>query len=391
VIYLDHYRTTPISEYVVEKMLPYFRGTYFLPESFTQHGTEIAEVIDTANRKILNEFNLPGGDIFYTSGGTAANNFTISGILRDIELSDTHLVCSVIDHPSIVNVYEYYKKKGAAVTFLKVDSEGLLRPEELLDAIGEKTALISLTHTNHTIGAVQNLGELLPAIKKKNPKTLIHVDASMSINAYKLDLQKTPIDFLTFSAHKIYGPKGIGAVIMRKTTGLKPLLFGTVGYSPFAPGAENIPGIVGISEAIVRASQRRIEYVQRMLSLQRQLVERVENEIPEVVLNGPGIANNELQGNRVPDNINFSFRFVEGESIMMFLDFENILVATGSACASSDLKVNYVLSAIGRDHELAHGSLRITPGWENTPEHIDQLVDHLIPIVKRLRAQSTLR
>lgn len=394
-IYLDHYRTTPVLEAVVKKMTPFLREAYFLPESFTKRGTEAAEVIDQSNRVLLDAFNLEDGEVVYTSGGTASNNIVISGVLRDVDLREAHIVCTVIDHPSIVNTYEYYRKKGASVTFLKVDGNGLIDPEELRKHIQTKTVLISLTHTNHTIGAIQPLEQLLPIIKEQNPKTRIHIDATMSLNAMALDLSQLPIDFLTFSGHKIYGPKGVGAIVFRKSGPLKPILFGTVTTSPFSPGAENIPGIVGLSEALRIATAQREAYLHKMRPLQERTIKRIESEIPDVVLNGP---RPHPEGNlhtfsvkRAIDNINFSFRYVEGESIMMFLDFEDIIVATGSACASSDLKVNYVLSAIGRDHEMAHGSLRITPGWGNDEEQIDQMIDRMKPIVSRLRAQSTLR
>jgi len=394
-IFLDHYRTTPVSEAVVRRMMPFFREAFFLPESFTKRGTEAAEVIDQSNRTLLDAFNLKEGEVIYTSGGTAANNIVISGIMRDLDLTESHILCAIIDHPSIVNVYDYYRKKGAAVTFLKVSEDGSIDPEELRKSIQAKTVLVSFTHTNHTIGAVQPLEELLPIIKRQNPKTRIHIDATMSLNAIALDLTRLPIDFLTFSGHKIYGPKGVGAIVFKKNALLKPILFGTVSTSPFSPGAENIPGIVGISEAVRIASELRETYLEKMRHLQERAIYRIESEIPDVVLNGPR-PNGQgkpypFSAKRAADNINFSFRYVEGESIMMFLDFEDIVVATGSACASSDLKVNYVLSAIGRDHEMAHGSLRITPGWDNDVHDIDALIDRLKPILGRLRAQSTLR
>lgn len=394
-IYLDHYRTTPVSEAVVSKMAPFFRDDFFLPEPFTKRGTKAEEIIEQANRTLLDTFHLKTGEVMYTSGGTAANNIVISGVLRDVEPSQAHAVCAVIDHPSIVHTYEYYRKKGVSVTFLKVDDDGWIDPEELRRSIQPKTLLVSFTHVNHTIGVIQPLEQLLPIIKERNPNTRIHIDAAVSLNAMDLDLTKLPIDFLTFSGHKIYGPKGIGAVVFRNNGLLKPTLFGSVTTSPFTPGAENIPGIVGLAEALRLAAEKRATYRLKTRRLQERAINLIESDIPDVVLNGPKPTSfgnlDAIPTQRAVDNINFSFRYVEGESIMMFLDFEDIVVATGSACASSDLKVNYVLSAIGRDHEMAHGSLRITPGWDNDEEQIDRFVDRLKPIVSRLRAQSTLR
>lgn len=384
-IFLDHYRTTSTSDQVYDRMLPFLQKEYYLPESFTKRGTQAAETIEQANQTILRSFRLKRGEVFYTSGATVANNVVISGVLRDRKPAETHIVCSVIDHPSIVNVYEYYKKKGFSVTFLKVDPEGMIIPEDLEKAITEKTALVCLTHVNHTIGSIQPLDILIPLIKRRNPNTLLLVDASMSINSLSIDLEALPIDFLTFSSHKIYGPKGVGAVVVRNPASLKPILFGSVSSSSFSPGAENIPGIVGICQALQDATEKREEYNRKMMVFQKRLIEQIENRVSHVFLNG-------ARGDRrAVDNVNYSFRFVEGESIMMFLDFEDILVATGSACASSDLKVNYILSAIGRDHELSHGSIRITPGWDNDESQILQFLDKLVATVERLRSQSTIR
>jgi cysteine desulfurase len=237
---------------------------------------------------------------------------------------------------------------------------------------------------NHTIGTIQKYGELKKIIREANPKTLIHLDITIAVMTQKIDFKELDADFLTLSGHKIYGPKGIGLIVAKKPVKMKPVLFGTVVTSPYSPGADNVPGIVGLSYTVEDAVNKREAHNAKMKELQKYLMQQIEEKIDKVELNGP-------VDERASDNINYSFRHIEGESIMMFLDFDSIVVATGSACASSDLKVNYILSAIGRDHEMAHGSLRITLGRDTTKEDLDVFIEALIPIVERLRAQSTIK
>jgi cysteine desulfurase len=384
IIYLDHYRTTKISEFVTGKMTPYMQDDFYLPVSFTRMGTDTAEAIEMSVDRIKKAFNASNSEVIFTSGGTGANNLVIQGVLRDADPVNTSLVTSVIDHPSINNVFDYYKKKGFEVRKIKVDGEGFWNRQQLKETLNDKTRLVSITLVNHTIGTIQKFDELRKIIRENAPKALIHLDITTAVMTRKLDFEELGADFLTLSGHKIYGPKGIGVIVAKKPVRIKPITFGTVVTSPFAPGADNVPGIVGISYAIDQAVNGRATHDAKMRDLQKFLMNRIEQKIDMVELNGP-------REERASDNINYSFRQIEGESIMMFLDFEGIVVATGSACASSDLKVNYILSAIGRDHEMAHGSLRITLGRETTEADLERFVEKLIPIVERLRAQSTIR
>jgi len=383
-IYLDHYRTTPMHEEVYQKMQPYFKERFWLPAPFISTGTEIGELIEGAKEEILRIFNLKRGDVLFTPSGTYANNMVIQGVLRDADLKSTRIIASEVCHISILNTYSYFRKKGADVVFLKVNSEGYIDLDDLKRHLTPETKLVSLTHVNHTIGTIQPVEEIIKMIKEVNEEITVLLDSAIAINSIKINLSETNADFLTLSGHKIYGPKGIGIVVLKDTKKLKPIVFGNIDTSPYTPGADNIPGIVGITEAIKIATARRDTYVKHTSELQAHLVKRIEEEIPDIMLNGPKV------GERAVDNINYSIRYIEGESVTLFLDFENIVVATGSACASSDLKVNYVLSAIGREHELAHGSLRITLGWDNSKEEIDRFIETLKPIVERLRSQSTL-
>ena len=375
-------------------MAPFFRDDFFLPEPFTKRGTKAEEIIEQANRTLLDTFHLKTGEVMYTSGGTAANNIVISGVLRDVEPSQAHAVCAVIDHPSIVHTYEYYRKKGVSVTFLKVDDDGWIDPEELRWSIQPKTLLVSFTHVNHTIGVIQPLEQLLPIIKERNPNTRIHIDAAVSLNAMDLDLTKLPIDFLTFSGHKIYGPKGIGAVVFRNNGLLKPTLFGSVTTSPFTPGAENIPGIVGLAEALRLAAEKRATYRLKTRRLQERAINLIESDIPDVVLNGPKPTSfgnlDAIPTQRAVDNINFSFRYVEGESITLQLDMRGFAVSTGSACFSKSLEASHVIMGIGGDHERAHGSVRFTFGRYNVMEDADRIIDNIAEVVAQLRAISPL-
>ncbi|HPE68862.1 MAG TPA: cysteine desulfurase family protein [Thermotogota bacterium] len=384
-IYMDHYRTTPVSPEVKRAMEPFWSEQFYLPVSFTRMGTDTAEVLDNAKARVLTSLGLSQGEVIFTGGGTAANNLVIHGLMRDADLSQSSLVSTQIDHPSITTPLEFYRKKGAKVSLLKVDGEGLLDPDRLKENLSPQTRLVALTWVNHTIGSVQDISSLVKMIREVDDKIPVLLDATMGVNSMDIDMRDLGVDYLTFSAHKIYGPKGMGAIVAPRKGGLKPTLFGAVSESVFWPGGENIPGIVGLSVALEQAQQRTDKYSNHTLTIREALMKALEREIPDIVLNGP------RGEKRVSDNVNYSFRFIEGESVMMFLDFENIVVATGSACASSDLKVNYILSAIGRDHEMAHGSLRITPGWSNSLDEVEPLVETLKPIVERLRAQSTIK
>lgn len=384
IIYLDNYRTTKTSDYVIKKMKPYMEENFYLPVSFTHMGTDIAEAIDESTERIKKAFNALDAEIIYTGSGTQANNMVIQGVMRDEQPEEASMITSVIDHPSINNVFDFYRKKGFQVRKIKVDEYGFWRTDQLKEAINEKTKLVSITLVNHTIGTIQKYGELKKIIREANPKTLIHLDITTAVMTQKIDFKELDADFLTLSGHKIYGPKGIGLIVAKKPVKMKPVLFGTVVTSPYSPGADNVPGIVGLSYAVEDAVNKREAHNAKMKELQKYLMQQIEEKIDKVELNGP-------VDERASDNINYSFRHIEGESIMMFLDFDSIVVATGSACASSDLKVNYILSAIGRDHEMAHGSLRITLGRDTTKEDLDVFIEALIPIVERLRAQSTIK
>jgi cysteine desulfurase len=384
IIYLDNYRTTKTSDYVIKKMKPYMEENFYLPVSFTHMGTDIAEAIDESTERIKKAFNALDAEIIYTGSGTQANNMVIQGVMRDEQPEEASMITSVIDHPSINNVFDFYRKKGFQVRKIKVDEYGFWRTDQLKEAINEKTKLVSITLVNHTIGTIQKYGELKKIIREANPKTLIHLDITIAVMTQKIDFKELDADFLTLSGHKIYGPKGIGLIVAKKPVKMKPVLFGTVVTSPYSPGADNVPGIVGLSYAVEDAVNKREAHNTKMQELQKYLMQQIEEKIDKVEFNGP-------VDERASDNINYSFRHIEGESIMMFLDFDSIVVATGSACASSDLKVNYILSAIGRDHEMAHGSLRITLGRDTTKEDLDVFIEALIPIVERLRAQSTIK
>lgn len=384
IIYLDNYRTTKTSDYVIKKMKPYMEENFYLSVSFTHMGTDIAEAIDESTERIKKAFNALDAEIIYTGSGTQANNMVIQGVMRDEQPEEASMITSVIDHPSINNVFDFYRKKGFQVRKIKVDEYGFWRIDQLKEAINEKTKLVSITLVNHTIGTIQKYGELKKIIREANPKTLIHLDITTAVMTQKIDFKELDADFLTLSGHKIYGPKGIGLIVAKKPVKMKPVLFGTVVTSPYSPGADNVPGIVGLSYTVEDAVNKREAHNAKMKELQKYLMQQIEEKIDKVELNGP-------VDERASDNINYSFRHIEGESIMMFLDFDSIVVATGSACASSDLKVNYILSAIGRDHEMAHGSLRITLGRDTTKEDLDVFIEALIPIVERLRAQSTIK
>lgn len=382
-IYFDHSATTPTSEEVVKEMLPFFTDIYGNGSSQHSHGREAGKYIDIARRQVADAIGAKPGEIYFTSGGTESDNWTIRGILSGYKAKGKHIITTCIEHPAMIKTLESLQKNGLAeVTFLGVDSEGFICLEELKNAIRPDTVLISVMTANNEIGTIQDIKEI-GAIAKAN-NIIFHTDAVQAIGNVKIDVKEMNIDLLSMSAHKFYGPKGIGVLYRRNGIKLGSYMTGGEQERNMRAGTLNTPGIVGMGKAIEIAT-RDIEKNNKYVSeLRDYFVAQVESKIDNVYYNGT------KSDKRLASNANFSFEFIEGESLLLRLDLAGISVSSGSACSSGSLEPSYVLLATGRAIELAHGSLRFSFGKNNTKQEIDYCVQNLVKIVQDLRELSPL-
>ena len=383
-IYLDNAATTRTDPEVVNAMLPYFTETYAVASSQFSHtpGIQAKEGLDHAREIIAGKLNCSPDEIIFTSGGTEANNLAIKGIVHSYPKDKkVHLICSKVEHNSVLHTFQYLEKQGCSVTYLDVDSEGFVNPDQLRNAIRENTILVSVQHGNQEVGTIQPILEIGKLCEEK--RILFHTDASLSFTQLDLNMQKLHADLLTMSSHKIHGPKGVGALFVRKGTKLQKQLHG--GYSEFdlRSGTENVAGIVGFGKAVELAPSNQVDYLR---TLQKKLIDRFKQEIEGVILNGP-----KNLKKRLPSNVNVSFNLVEGESVVLHLDMKGISVITGSACFSRSLEPSYVMMAMGFSHERAHGSIRFTFSRFNTLEEVDRVVESCKEVVTALRRISPLK
>ncbi len=369
-IYLDHAATTPTKESVFEEMLPFFREKFGNPSSLHNFGEEAVFAIDKARKRVANFLNSKEREVVFTSSATEANNLSILG-----SVNGGHIITSSIEHSAVLNPC---KASGAEVTHLPVYKEGVVRVEDVLKEIREDTVLISVMYVNNEIGTVQPIAEIGRAIeevnRKRKKKILFHTDAVQAVNYFSCDVDELKVDLLTISGHKIYGPKGVGALYIREGVNLSPVMHGASHERGLHPGTENVPAIVGLGKAV-----EEIERDEKMIEMRDRVID--ELDIKGVHLNGSRIK-------RSPNNVNLAFEGVEGESLLIALNEEGVAVSTGSACASHSLSPSHVLLALGLSHRMAHGSLRITLGKDTTNEEIDYLLSKLPPIVERLRKIS---
>lgn len=382
-IYFDHSATTPTSEEVVKEMLPFFTDIYGNGSSQHSHGREAGKYIDIARRQVADAIGAKPGEIYFTSGGTESDNWAIRGVLSGYKAKGKHIITTCIEHPAMIKTLESLQKNGLAeVTFLGVDSEGFICLEELKNAIRPDTILISVMTANNEIGTIQDIKEI-GAIAKAN-NIIFHTDAVQAIGNVKIDVKEMNIDLLSMSAHKFYGPKGIGVLYRRNGIKLGSYMTGGEQERNMRAGTLNTPAIVGMGKAIEIAT-RDIEKNNKYVSeLRDYFVAQVESKIDNVYYNGT------KSNKRLASNANFSFEFIEGESLLLRLDLAGISVSSGSACSSGSLEPSYVLLATGRAIELAHGSLRFSFGKNNTMQEIDYCVQNLVKIVQDLRELSPL-
>ncbi len=378
-IYLDSGATTIVDKEVVEAMLPYFTDKYGNASSTHRKGEEAKEALHRARRLIAKSIGAKDDEIVFTSGGTESNNFAIKGIAFANKDRGNHIITTKIDHDCVLNACKWLETQGFKITYLDVDFEGFVNPEELEKAITPKTILVSIIHGNNEIGTIQNLEALGKICKKHNVP--LHTDACQSYTKTELDVQKQNLDLVTINSHKIHGPKGVGALYVRKGTKITPLLHGGGHEFGLRSGTENISGIVGFAKAVELGLNSK--HVKHMTKLRDKLIEGIL-KVPDTRLNGP---RNEK---RLCNNINFIFKYIEGEAIGGYLDAYGISSSTGSACSNINLKSSHVLRAIGVSPEDANGSLRLTINRFTTEEEIDKVIEVLPKIVEKLRKMSPL-
>ena len=380
-IYLDNAATTKTAPEVVEAMLPYFTERFGNPSSIYGFGAENKEAISRQRDTIAAALGASSSEIYFTAGGSESDNWALKATAEAYSAKGKHIITSKIEHHAILHTCEYLKQQGFEVTYLDVDENGIVKLDELRAAIRPDTILISVMFANNEIGTIQPIREI-GEIAKEN-QILFHTDAVQAFGHLPINVDECHIDMLSASGHKLNGPKGIGFLYIRKGVKIRSFVHGGAQERKRRAGTENVPGIVGLGTAIARAVRTMEERTAKERELRDYLIGRIEAEIPYCRLNGD-------RTKRLPNNVNFSFRFVEGESLLIMLDGKGICASSGSACTSGSLDPSHVLLAIGLPHEIAHGSLRMTLNEEVTKEELDYVVENLKEIVNRLRQMSPL-
>lgn len=380
-VYLDNAATTQVYPEVLDAMQPFFTEYYGNPSSIYSFAGEGKKAVDAARSTMAEFLNAAPEEIYFTGGGSEADNWALKATALAYKNKGKHIITSKIEHHAILHTCEYLEKEGYEVTYLDVDENGLVKPEELEAAIRPDTILISIMFANNEIGTIEPIAEIGKIAKKHG--VLFHTDAVQAFGHVPIDVQEMNIDMLSASGHKLNGPKGIGLMYIRKGIKIGSFIHGGAQERHRRAGTHNVPGIVGFAKAVELAKRdmdKRIEYE---TELRDYYISRVEKEVPYAKLNGDRIK-------RLPNNANFCFRFIEGESMLILLDQKGICASSGSACTSGSLDPSHVLLAIGLPHEIAHGSLRVTLSEKTTREDIDYTVDELKKIIAHLRSMSPL-
>lgn len=380
-IYLDNAATTKVSEEVFDTMKPYFCEQYANPSAIYSFAGKSMKAVDEARRAIADLIGAQRDEIYFTAGGSEADNWAIKSAAETCKDKGRHIITSAIEHHAVLHTCQYLEKQGFEITYVNVDENGIVKLDQLEAAIRPDTILISIMAANNEIGTIQPLKEI-GALAKKN-HILFHTDAVQAYGHIPLNVDELNIDMLSVSGHKFHGPKGIGCLYIRKGVRIGAYIHGGAQERSRRAGTLNTPGIVGMGKAAELAAKNLQEKAKKEIKLRDYLIKRVLDEIPYSRLNGDFV-------NRLPGNVNFSFRFIEGESLLILLDQQGICASSGSACTSGSLDPSHVLLAIGLPHEIAHGSLRLTLSEENTKEEIDFTVEQMKQIVGRLRAMSPL-
>ena len=380
-IYLDNAATTKVADSVVDAMLPYFKEYYGNASSIYQLGAKSKEALDESREYIAGTLGAKTNEIYFTAGGSESDNWAIKATADAYAQKGKHIITSAIEHHAVLHTCEYLEKHGYEVTYVGVDENGVIKLDELKAAIRPDTILISVMFANNEIGTIQPIKEIGEIAKEHD--ILFHTDAVQAYAQVPINVDEMHIDMLSASGHKLNGPKGIGFLYIRKGIKIRSFVHGGQQERGRRAGTENIPGIVGMAAAAKRSFSMLEEKMQKEIELRDYLISRIEAEIPYCRLNGD-------RKKRLPNNVNFSFQFIEGESMLILLDNKGIAASSGSACTSGSLDPSHVLLAIGLPHEIAHGSLRLTLSEENTKEEMDYVVEQLTAILERLRSMSPL-
>jgi cysteine desulfurase len=380
-IYLDYAATTPTHPEVVKTMLPYFTDAFGNPSSIYSYGQEAKGAIEEARVKVADLIGARNEEIVFTSGGTEADNFALKGVAYANENRGNHIITSSIEHHAVIETCKFLERSGFRVTYLPVDAYGLVNPDDVEKAITDKTILISIMQANNEMGTVQPIAEIGRIAKEAG--IYFHTDAVQTVGHIPVDVNELGVDLLSMSAHKFYGPNGVGALYIRKGTKLTPFMHGGEQERRRRASTENVPGIVGFGKAVELTQQEMSREAKRLTYLRDQLIKGLLERIDHIRLNGHPTM-------RLPNNVNVSVDFVEGESMLLNLDLEGICASTGSACSSSSLEPSHVLLALGLSPEQAHGSLRFSLGKWTSEEEIGRVLEVLPPIVAKLRAMSPL-
>jgi cysteine desulfurase len=380
-IYLDHAATTPTRPEVVKAMLPFFTDSFGNPSSIYSQGQEARGAVEGARTTVAELIGARSEEIIFTSGGTEADNFALKGIAYANEPKGNHIITTSIEHHAVLEVGKFLGRRGFRITYLPVDKYGLVDPDDVRKAITAKTILISIMHANNEVGTIEPVEEIGEIAREAG--VYFHTDAVQTVGHIPVNVDKLKVDLLSISAHKLYGPKGVGALYVRKGTKLVPLMHGGEQEKRHRAGTENVPAIVGLGKAVELAGQEIGREAKRLAYLRDKLIKGLGEKIDHIRLNG------HLK-RRLPNNVNLSVDFVEGESMLLNLDLEGICASTGSACSSASLEPSHVLLALGLPPEQAHSSLRFTLGRENTEADIERVLEVLPAIVAKLRAMSPL-
>ena len=381
VIYLDNAATTKVAGEVVEAMIPYFTENYGNPSSVYSFASKNKEAITTQREVIADALGAKANEIYFTAGGSESDNWALKATAEAYKNKGNHIITTKIEHHAILHTAEYLEKNGFEVTYLDVDENGMVRLEDLQAAIRPTTILISIMYANNEIGTIEPIKEI-GAIAKEHG-ILFHTDAVQAFGQVPINVDECNIDMLSASGHKLNGPKGIGFLYIRKGVKIRSFVHGGGQERKRRAGTENVPGIIGMGTATARAIRTMEERTTKEAKLRDYLISRVLEEVPYTKLNGH-------PEKRLPNNANFSFRFIEGESLLIMLDMKGICASSGSACTSGSLDPSHVLLAIGLPHEIAHGSLRLTLSEETTKEEVDYVIESIKEIVTKLRNMSPL-
>lgn len=378
-VYLDYSATTPVKKEVLEEMLPYFSEKFGNPSSLYGIGLSAKTDINKARARVAHLIGAEEREIYFTSGGTEADNWAVIGAARAKKSKGNHIITSVIEHHALLNTCQYLEKEGYEVTYLSVDSKGRINLDELEKAITDKTILISIMFANNEVGTIQPIKEIAEIAKRNG--IWFHTDAVQALGNIQIDVKALGIDMMSMSAHKIYGPKGVGALYIRKGIIIPSLLSGGAQEFKRRAGTENVAGIVGFGKAAELAEANLEEHIKKVSELRNYFIEKLKSDLEDIDINGD-------MENRLPGNINIAFNYVEGEALLLYMDSRGISASTGSACSSASFTPSHVLRALGMPLEKIYSSIRFTIGDFTTKDDIDYAVEEIVKIVNKLRSFS---